>query len=323
MTDNEFTRRQLLQYSLAAPAVWGAVQWVGRSARAVDFTQPVPEADQLSAYHKGGLVLIRWNNQVLAGYRADSMQKYPYFSPLSGPVSGLSLTTESALPYPHHRGLWLGCEPLNGGDYWSDGPLKTGQIRSMALALGETTPTSVVITNRCQWVRPDAPSPWQDERTFKISVPNERIRLLDVEFKLTANEDVAIKRAKHSFFALRCAPDLAPMYGGTLMNSEGDVGAEGTFGKPAAWCGYHGRRVQRPDIVEGIAIMDHPQNPWTPCPWFTRDYGHLSPSPFNFSETPWQLPAGESITLKYRVVLHAGDPAEAELDNLYKEWTKR
>ena len=39
------------------------------------------------------------------------------------------------------------------------------------------------------------------------------------------------------------------------------------------------RRAGRPDIVEGIAVMTHPKNPFRSI-WFTRDYGHLSPSPF-------------------------------------------
>jgi hypothetical protein len=67
-------------------------------------------------------------------------------------------------------------------------------------------------------------------------------------------------------------------------------------------------------------VMDHPANPWAPCPWFTRDYGHLSPSPFNFLERPWELQKQESIRLRYRVVLHAGDPRKAGLDQIYKDW---
>jgi hypothetical protein len=35
-------------------------------------------------------------------------------------------------------------------------------------------------------------------------------------------------------------------------------------------------------MVEGIALLDHPGNPWSPCKWFTRDYGFISPSPFNW-----------------------------------------
>ena len=210
---------------------------------------------------------------------------------------------------------------MNGGDYWSDGSLEKGQIRSVGLKLGATSPTSAVIHDKCQWTRPGAPSPFEDERTFSISVPSERIRQLDVDITLNATDDVTIAQAKHSFFALRCAPDIAPIEGGVLMNSEGGVGASQTYGKPAAWCGFHGKRAGRPDVVEGIAIMDHPENPWVPTPWLTRDYGHLSPSPFNFRKQPWHLGKGESIRLRYRVVLHAGTPREAGLDSIYKSWS--
>jgi hypothetical protein len=73
-------------------------------------------------------------------------------------------------------------------------------------------------------------------------------------------------------------------------------------------------------VVEGIALMDHPDNPWAPCPWFTRDYGHLSPSPFGFLDRPWRLDRGQSIRLRYRVVLHGGTPDDADLDGVYDRW---
>ncbi len=319
LANPNITRRDLLKMA-AASAACGATQLSGIRLQAKDFESPVPGSEKLTAYLNGSQVLLRWNNIDAITYRANPLQKYPYFYPLAGPVTGLSLTTESSLPYPHHRGLWLGCDPVNGGDYWSDGPLERGRIQSVELKLGETTPTSAVITDRCSWIRPGAPSPLQDKRKFTISFPSDRIRLIDVELQLKANEDITIKGAKHSFFALRCAPDISPMYGGVLMNSKGGTGAKGTYGKPASWCGFHGKRAFRPEVVEGIAIMDHPENPWAPCPWFTREYGHLSPSPFNFLKTPWKLPKGESIRLKYRVVLHSGDPKEAGLDKLFEEW---
>jgi hypothetical protein len=166
--------------------------------------------------------------------------------------------------------------------------------------MGETTTNSAVIFNRCNWIRKDAPSPLHGERKFTISVPNERMWFFDCQFKLTARQDITITKAKHSFFAMRAASDISPTYGGVLMNSEGGIGAAGTYGKEAKWCGYHGRRAVRPD--------------------FTRDYGHMSPSPFNFLDKPWQLEKGKSILLKYRVVLHAGSPAEAQLNRLYEQW---
>jgi len=312
-------RREMLKYSMAASIGWVGVQLAGDKALAIDYVKPVPGSENLTVYQNGPQIIARWNNMPLTAYRAHQTQKYPYFYPVNGPVSGLPLTSESALPYPHHRGLWLGCEPLNGGDYWSDRSLDIGQIRSLELKLGPIAANSAVVFDSCSWVRKDAPSPFSDERKFTISVPNERMWFIDCEFRLTAQQDITIAKSKHSFFAMRAASDISPAYGGVLMNSEGGIGAEGTYGKEARWCGYHGKRVNRPDLVEGIAIMIHPDNPLRPI-WFTRDYGHLSPSPFNFLDKPWQLDKGRSIQLKYRVVLHAGDPDEAQLNKLYKKW---
>jgi hypothetical protein len=157
----------------------------------------------------------------------------------------------------------------------------------------------------------------EDGRTFTVNV-DERLWWLDADLTVTAREDVTIKQAKHSFFALRVIPELSPLYGGVLMNSNGGTGAEGTYGKPAHWCGYHGKTYR--DVVEGLVVMDHPENPWAPCPWFTRDYGHFSPSPFAFLKQPWTLPKGKSIRMRYRIVLHAGTPQQAGLDALYRKW---
>jgi hypothetical protein len=311
---SDVNRRRWLRRAMLTAGAWKSAA----TLRAVDYDKPVPGSEKLTAQQSSGLVLFRWNNRAIGAYRAHSSQKYPYFYPLAGPVSGVSLLAESALPYPHHRGLWLGCQPLNGGDYWGDTTLDTGQIRSVDLRLGKVAPQSGVFTDRTEWIRRDSPSPLEDTRTFTIGVADERLWWLDADIVLTAREDITIKSAKHSFFALRVIPALTPLYGGVLLNSEGGVGAEGTYGKPARWCGYHGKSAQ--GLVEGLAVIDHPENPWNPCPWFTRDYGHFSPSPFAFIQQPWTFPKGKSIRIRYRTVLHAGTPKEAGLDNLYRKW---
>jgi hypothetical protein len=320
---HSITRRDLLKASLGIAATGAAINMANTPTHAADFAKPVPSAAGLTAYQKDGNIQLRLDNLPVLTYRTAPTIKYPYFYPLNGPLSGTSLTTESCLPYPHHRGLWLGCDPVNGGNYWADNGLVSGQIRSTEIAVdaAATTKTSVTWTQKCSWVR-EGSHPFDDERRITVSIPNKRTRLIDCTFKLTAIEDVSIKKAKHSFFAMRAASDISPAYGGTLMNSEGGVGAKGTYGKEARWCGYFGKRVYRPDVVEGIAIMTHPDNPFRPV-WFTRDYGHQSASPFNFMRgKSWELPKGESITLKYRVVLHGGDQAEAGLEDIYKQWLK-
>jgi hypothetical protein len=161
-----------------------------------------------------------------------------------------------------------------------------------------------------------------DERRFAVSVPGPRLRVLDVDIRWTAAVDVTIQKTNHALFAIRAASDLTPWGGGRLVSSNGQDGEAATFGKPARWCAFYGQRTKaKGEPVEGIALMDHPESPWAPCPWFTRDYGFMSPMPFNWSEEPWRLSAGQSVRLRHRVVAFAGDPAEAGLDGLYKEWT--
>jgi hypothetical protein len=286
-----------------------------------DFTKPVEESKGLTVYQKDQRILVRYNNLQILSYRASSDAKYPYFYPLAGPKTGLSLTTESSLPYPHHRGLWLGCEPLNGGDYWADNGLDSGQIRTLKLELltPKAVNNAVTFTQACEWKR-DGSHPFNDERRFTITRPNDELVFIDCQFKLTAVEEISIKSAKHAFFAMRAASDISPAYGGTLMNSTGAMGAKETYGKVADWCGYFGQRRFRPDVTEGIVIMNHPDNFGGKCPWFTRDYGHLSPSPFKFQEKPFKLAEGEVLNLSYRVVLFAGTPEQAGLHGVFKSW---
>lgn len=315
-------RRTFLQSAAAAPVV---AALAAPSVRAADFVKPVPEAAGLTAYLKDDSLQIRFDNLPVLAYRAQPSLKYPYFCPLNGPASGLSLTTESSLPYPHHRGLWLGCDPLNGGNYWADNGLESGQIRSTELLLDEANTqklsagNTVGFTQKCQWRR-EGSNPFNDARRYVVTRVDDRLTFLDCSFTLTAGEDVSIIGAKHSFFALRAASDISPAYGGTLVTSHGATDVAGSYGKPADWCGYVGKRRLRPDVTEGIVIMSHPQNFGGTCPWFIRDYGHLSPSPFNFNKEPWTLAAGKTLDLKYRVVLFAGEPQSVGLNDVFRTW---
>jgi hypothetical protein len=317
--DSRMSRRQLIARAASTVAVTGCAALSSGVAHSRDYEDPPSDAAGLTGYMRERQVFVRWNNAVVISYRAHHSLKFPYFGPLVGPVSGASLTTESSVPYPHHRGVWLGCEPLEGGDYWSDGALQDGQIVSAGPVLGRVDETSARIDDQCEWTRQGEPSPLSDRREMTVRIPSDDVYAIEVAIELTARRDIHIGLAKHSFFALRAAADISPLAGGVLMNSKGQVGAAATFGKPAAWCGYHGPR-RRSKAVEGIALMNHPDNFGGECPWFTRNYGHLSPSPFNFQSKPWTIPQGETLHLKYCVVLHAGTPQQAGLDTLYTEW---
>ena len=312
-------RRRFLGLSLTAAA---AALAKPLALAAAEIKRPTG-VDRLTAYQLGPHIWVRWANHLLTSYRAHPTQKYPYLYPLTGPSSGLSLTSESAEPWPHHRSLLFGCDRVNGGNYWQEG-LERGQIISAGPRLTVSSPESCEIQDECQWKQPDQPVVMRDERKITIAVPSPQLRLLDFQIRWIAVQDVEIPRTNHALFAIRAAEDITPWGGGTLVNSAGQSGEKATFGQPAAWCAFFGRRQgMAKEIVEGVAILDHPQNPWAPSSWFTRDYGFISPSPFNFlaPDKPWRLPAGESVALRYRAVLFAGDPQQAKLDDMYRAWS--
>jgi hypothetical protein len=316
--NDDFPRRDFLKLSLAAAAAPLAAQkpaW-----RPAAQSKLPADADKLTTYQVGPQIWVRWANHLLTSYRAHPSQKYPYMYPVAGPLSGLSLTTETSLPYPHHRSLLLACDHVNGGNYWQE-DLPSGQILSNGPKLGACTPESAEIFDTCQWQKPGGPVAMKDQRKITVTVAGPRLRFIDWQIEWTAVENVVVTKTNHSLFAIRAAVDLAPLGGGTLVNAEGQSGEQATFGKPSAWCGYYGKRQGIPgDVVEGIAILDQPNNPWAPTPWFTRDYGFISPSVFNFIEKPWELAAGKVVTLRYRVVLHAGDGKDAGLNEIFKTW---
>lgn len=314
-------RRSFVRLSATTAAVLPAALVLKPTSAAAQ-ARPVAEAEGLTHYQIGPHIWLRLNNAPLTSYRAHPTQKYPYFFPATGPVSGLPLTSESSLPWPHHRSIFFGCDRVNGGNYWQD-ELARGQVLSRGPRVAESTKQSAVIMDECDWRQPGQPVQMTDARKFTVTVRNPRLWLLDAEITWKAEVDVTIQKTNHALFALRVAGDIAVWGGGNLVTSEGKSGEKDTFGQPARWCAFYGKRVQaKGEPVEGIALMEHPKNPWAPCPWFTRDYGNCSPMPFNFMTEPWQLAAGKSVQLKYRVALFAGDPTEAGLDALYAEWSQ-
>ena len=177
----------------------------------------------------------------------------------------------------------------------------------------------VVIEDECIWKRPDAPAPIIDRRKITISSPSKNLYFIDFDVEMEMLIDVTILKTNHSLFSARVDPDLTVTQGGTMINSEGKTGEKGTFGVGSAWIDCYG---QRKTGVEGIAIMQHPSNRWYPSPWFTRDYGFMSPTPMYWPEDDkaTNLKKGETIKLRYRVVVHGGNTTEAGIANLFEQY---
>lgn len=263
-------------------------------------------------------VVISVGGELFTCYKFAGSQKYPYFWPVNGPVSGKSITTESSQPYPHHHSLFFGCDKVNGGNYWQEGN-EEGQIVSAGPKLIEASGERVVFTEECLWRQPGKEPVIRDVRRVVVTAPGRDVRFIDFEISLEPLVDVWILKTNHSLFSARVVPELSADSGGVLINAEGSTSEKGTWGTASAWCDYSGTRD---GVTEGIAILQHPANRWFPAKWFTRDYGFFSPTPMYWPEngTHIELGKGRPLRLRYRVVVHTGDVESAGIAEIFKRY---
>src|SRR5438445_13757671 len=116
--------------------------------------------------------------------------------------------------------------------------------------------------------------------------------------------------------------------GGYIVSSEG-LENEAAWGMPARWVDYTGP-VDGQTV--GITVMSHPTS-FRPVPrWHVRTYGLFAANPFGEKDFPksdktkqgaYTIKKGDSLTLRYLVLLHRGKTNGAELERAFREFAER
>ncbi|HEY5913376.1 MAG TPA: PmoA family protein [Verrucomicrobiae bacterium] len=262
----------------------------------------------------------------------------PYFYPLMGPGE-LAMTRDWPMKdtpgeehdHPHHRSLWFTHGEVNGHDFWSE-TKNFGKIVHDGFAEIKSGKESGIIRSRDKWVAADGTTVCTDERTFRVHAPrNPGERIFDYEITLHASQgELKFGDTKEGSMGVRLAETMRLKLKGKdgqghIVNSAGVRDGE-TWGKRAEWCDYYGPVEGK---VVGIAIFDHPQNPRHPTWWHVRDYGLFAANPFgkhDFEKLKDKaagelvVPAGQSVTFRYRFYLHQGDEKEGQVASKYKEY---
>ena len=315
-------RRDFFKASLLTAGAVGFRNFAFADKQIPQFGDPADH--HLTAYiydSENSAIWVRWKNDILTCYRAEALQKYPYFFPLRALKSGLSLVTETGQPWPHHRGIFFGADKVNGRNYWQNNPDKD-RIISTKLALGECSDTSVEILNECLWTPFEGEPIIADKRRYLINILDDATYTLDSYIEMKALTEVVFEKTNHGFFGVRTENDLSVDGGGVLINSEGQQTQANTHGKSARWMASYGKRAGRDDgLTEGLAIMSPPykRSPFSRSIWFTRDYGNFSPHPFDTfaDDEKFIIPKDDVLRLAYRIVAFTGVPSPDFLD---KQW---
>ena len=280
---------------------------------------------------------VEINGQLFTEYLYKDVPR-PYCYPLIGP-GDVAMTRDWPMKdtpgeehdHKHHRSLWFAHGAINGHDFWSEEKAfgKTVHVDFPQVKSGKD---AGVIRERNKWVAADGTVICTDERTLRFYNPAQPTeRLIDFDITLFAsNGELTFGDTKEGTMAVRLAETMrlkGKVGQGHIVNSAGVRDGQ-TWGKRADWCDYYGPVGGK---TVGIAIFDHPQNPRHPTWWHVRDYGLFAANPFgqhDFESLPNKtagnliVPAGKSVTFRYRFYLHEGDDQQANVAEKYKEYAR-
>jgi hypothetical protein len=265
----------------------------------------------------------------------------PYCYPLIGPGQApmtrnwpMKNLPDESRDHPHHRSLWFAHGEVNGQDFWSE-QKSFGKIVHEKFTQVKSGKDSGLISSLNNWIAANGTLICTDNRTlhFYASGPGvgQDERLFDFEITIHApDREVTFGDTKEGTMAVRLAETMRLKGNGGqghIINSAGDRD-DSTWGKRADWCDYYGPVDGK---TVGMAIFDHPANPRHPTWWHVRDYGLFAANPFgrhdfeklsDKSAGNLVIPAGQSITFRYRFYLHHGDEKEGRVAEMYQQYAK-
>ena len=242
--------------------------------------------------------------------------------------------------HPHHVGLWLNYESVNGLDFWNnsynipaDKKVNYGWIRNLKLGKAVAGQREGKLSYSANWENQASKVLLKEETTF-VFHGVDNTRTIDRITTLTAQKDtVFFKDIKDGMLGMRVTKELEmpsdkidefiDSKGNRTKVSASGNGANGTYltsagkkgndawGTRGNWCIMYGEKAGQ---AISVAIVDHPKNPGYPTYWHARDYGLFAANPLGqkiFSNGKESLnmvlAPGRSATFRYRIIITSGE----------------
>lgn len=288
--------------------------------------------------------VVKIDGQPFTEYVTLSESK-PILYPIIGPTGKkmtrdypMAKTEGETADHPHHRSLWFSYDKVNDVNFWAEpASSKTpdknlGVQKHREFTKLEGGKDKGVIASVTDWIGPDGKKVLEDTRTVTFSATADA-RIIDFDIDLKATEGpVHFGDSKEGVFGVRVPTSMdveqkvnKSAEPGHIMTSEG-LKNGAAWGKPAGWVDYYGK-VGGEEL--GIAILNHPASFRYPTPWHVRTYGLFAANPFglkafNKEANPgdYDLPKGETLKFRYRVIFHKGDDKAGKIADAFATYEK-
>jgi hypothetical protein len=256
----------------------------------------------------------------------------------------------------HQVGIWLNYGNVNGFDFWGNGSRGVkepdgGEIRHLCVEKFNGGPGEGSFVSFERWLDPKG-KVLLSEKTEYHFIAKGSARIIDRITTLTAVDTTVFwKDTKEGMFGIRVARQLElPSSEGVILldangnpskekntlnegvsgnyrSSEGVTG-EAVWGTRAKWMDLFGIIG---DEKISLVVCDHPKNPGYPTYWHARGYGLFSANPLGWSDFTkgkkvlnFSIPAGQSATFRYRVIVNSGAHlTDSEINAYADDFIKR
>jgi hypothetical protein len=298
---------------------------------------------------------VLYNGKLMTAYCFYDSSRKPILFPVNT-VDGITVTRSypfkmvagERTDHPHHTGIWLNYESVNGLDFWNNSTAIAperrdhyGTILHEKVTDSNLNGNSASLSVTAKWVRPDKKVLLNEKTTFNFSVKSNDF-IIDRITTLTATDTtVVFKDVKDGMFAIRVARELelpsrekssfvdnmgnitqvtpsGADVSGMYYSSSGLKG-DSVWSSKGKWVMLTGKKDGK-DIT--IGILDHPSNIGYPAYWHARGYGLFSVNTLGrkiFSngkeELNLTLQRGQQVTFRYRVIIHSGSALTPDLMN--------
>jgi len=269
----------------------------------------------------GDAYRVTINGEDFATYNVSDKYLKPFFSPVRS-AGGVIVTRplEDPEDHPHHKGVWLSIDEVNGIQYWAE----KGTIKNVSVeVVKQGDPAVMKVVNH--WMSLTG-KPLLEE-TSTISIHSNRLMSYDISLAPAGGDAVTFEDTKEGMFGIRLANSIRESAGdGHVVTAEGVKGSQTAWGKPSKWIDYYGPVDGK---HHGAAIFDHPEN-FRPSRYHVRNYGLFTINPFGEkaytggreAAKPYTIEPGESLRLRYGLYIHPGDTNQAKVAEVYGAWVK-
>lgn len=286
---------------------------------------------EFAVHHVGGGLLIEEKGEKVFFYQRDrttppgGAPRAHYIHPLYGP-DGTILTENAPESHPHHRGIYTAWTQVliqgrNIGHLWM---LRDVQQQVVEVSTIETE-DGLTLHTTVYWLSPNWTNTYgeivpfmREETTVYLHPSTNGVRVLDFTMTLfPLAPEVALggtpADAEYGGFSYR----IKLPEGLTFLGQQGEVEPTERPLIAGAWMDIHGPILASGD--GGILVIQHPDNPGFPQQWVVRREGSMQNVRFP-GPIPVILDPEEDHTLRYRMVVYAGDLTSEQIEVLAAEY---